>query len=278
VALLIGVILLKKLEFVSVYKKEELRKCFYEYLIEISEYDSNVKFDDEGVPTYQYYYLYWQENNRYPIYFKIDNNIAGFALVREDGCRSYEIAEFCVFKEFRKDNNALFFASLLIELFDGEFNFSTSINNLRAIRFWDKFTSSFCDKKVREDKGYKSWNINSSKFIKHSLGLQPLHYENIRSGKKIYEGRLNDEKRQLFNIGDKIEILKDPNRDEAFEVIIVNKFFFSNFENMVDSLELSKLGFDSCCKEEVVSVYHEFYSLENIEKYGVVVFEVQVIE
>ena len=60
--------------------------------------------------------------------------------------------------------------------------------------------------------------------------------------------------------------------------VVVNKFFFSNFENMVDSLELSKLGFDSCCKEEVVSVYHEFYSLENIEKYGVVVFEVQVIE
>jgi ASC-1-like (ASCH) protein len=46
---------------------------------------------------------------------------------------------------------------------------------------------------------------------------------------------------------------------------------------MVDVLDINKLGFYDVNKEEVVSVYHKFYPLEKEEKYGVVVFEVELI-
>lgn len=110
-----------------------------------------------------------------------------------------------------------------------------------------------------------------------SLGLQANHYENMKNGIKIYEGRLNDEKRQEFIIGDTIKILKDPLREEFFYVKLINKLFFDSFTNMVEKVSLEKLGFKDKTKQEVVDIYHEFYSEEKEEKYGVVVFVIELI-
>lgn len=111
----------------------------------------------------------------------------------------------------------------------------------------------------------------------HTIGLQAIHYDNVLSGKKIYEGRLHDEKRKLFNIGDRIKILKDPLREESFFVEIINKYIFKSFKDMVEEINLKQLGFDSESKEEVIQVYRSFYSKEDEEKYGVVIFELKVI-
>lgn len=112
----------------------------------------------------------------------------------------------------------------------------------------------------------------------HKIGLQPLHYQNVLDGQKIYEGRLNDEKRKEFNIGDYIEILKDPKREESFKVVIVNKFLFESFREMVEVIDLVKLGFANSSKQEVIDTYRSFYSKEDEEKYGVVIFELKVIK
>ena len=44
-------------------------------------------------------------------------------------------------------------------------------------------------------------------------------FDMIKSGEKVYEGRLNDEKRQLIDIGDVIEFQKEPELKEAFNCI-----------------------------------------------------------
>ena len=113
--------------------------------------------------------------------------------------------------------------------------------------------------------------------MNHKLGLQEVYYRLVKSGIKIYEGRLNDEKRKLMNVGDTIEFLKDPDRVDSFQAIIVNRYEFSSFNEMVDKLELKKLGFIKESKEEIIKVYHQFYSSEDESKYGVVVFEVKVL-
>ena len=38
----------------------------------------------------------------------------------------------------------------------------------------------------------------------HTLNLQEKYFELIKNNIKTLEGRLNDEKRQAFNVGDKI--------------------------------------------------------------------------
>lgn len=113
--------------------------------------------------------------------------------------------------------------------------------------------------------------------MEHEMGLQEVHYNNMLKGIKVYEGRLNDEKRQKINIGDIIKVLKDPLREESFYVKIKNKYLFKSFKEMSEKLDIYKLGFVKETKEEVVNIYHEFYNQDKEDKYGVVVFEVELI-
>ena len=39
----------------------------------------------------------------------------------------------------------------------------------------------------------------------HEMKLQDQYFDMVKSGAKIYEGRLNDEKRKLINVGDVIK-------------------------------------------------------------------------
>ena len=102
---------MKRIEIISKKEKVEMKKYLDEYLKEIAKYDDTVNFDKKGNPEYQYFKYYFKDDNRYPIYFYVDETLAGIALVREIEAYSHEIAEFYVFPEFRKDNNAFDFAN-----------------------------------------------------------------------------------------------------------------------------------------------------------------------
>ncbi len=111
----------------------------------------------------------------------------------------------------------------------------------------------------------------------HSLKLKSQYFDLIANGFKTYEGRLNDEKRQLFNIGDKIIFIKEPKQDEKVEAKIINKIFFKDFEEMAEKLDKSKLGFQDSTKQEIINTYYSIYDHERVEKYGVVIFEIELI-
>lgn len=61
---------MKKIQTVPLSRMEEMRKYFYEYLIELSEFDPDIKFDDKGVPIYNWFDCYWDDKDRFPFYFK----------------------------------------------------------------------------------------------------------------------------------------------------------------------------------------------------------------
>ena len=44
----------------------------------------------------------------------------------------------------------------------------------------------------------------------HEMKLKPQYFDMVISGTKIYEIRLNDEKRRLIEVGDKINFKKEP--------------------------------------------------------------------
>lgn len=149
---------MKNLQIVRKNKKEEMRNYLNEYLIELKEFDDTIKFNKKGEPIYKYFDDYFIDKDRYPIYFIIDNNIAGIALVRELEI-GYEIAEFYVLKEYRKEGNSLIFIKMIFDLFDGDFSFSTRLENKIAIKFWDKVSSEYHDVEIKQDDDYKEWRI-----------------------------------------------------------------------------------------------------------------------
>lgn len=158
---------MKNIQIVSINEKESLRKYFFEYLIELSRFDPTIIMDEQGTPIYNWYDCYWEEKGRYPFLLNIDNQFAGLALVRELEPEHYEIAEFYVLPKFRKDNNAIDFAAQITELFDGRFSFSTRSENLRAVKFWNKFVLRFSHSGSSVDENYTKWFIeteNSTNF------------------------------------------------------------------------------------------------------------------
>lgn len=269
---------MKKIQIVPLSKMEEMRKIFYDYLIELSEFDPDIKFDRKGVPIYNWYECYWEDKDRFPFYLIIDGQIAGLALIRELDNMIYDFAEFYVCPEFRKDGNAIWFATQLTELFNGQFVFSTRFTNPRAIKFWGKFAKLFDSNEYIDDEIWRNWTIRKNNFKEHTLNLAPVYFDLINSGEKLLEGRLNDEKRKNFNIGDKITFYKEPEKTETLNAIILNKYIFDNFEIMAKELNKKDLGFQKQSKKEMINTYRTIYSKEDEQRFGVVVFKIKVIK
>lgn len=266
---------MKKIQIVPLSKMEEMRKIFYTYLTELSEFDSEIKFDEKGVPIYKWFDCYWEDKTRYPFYFIIENKIAGIAMIRELDSMIYEISEFYVSPEYRKDGNAIWFATEITNLFDGQFVFSTRFTNPRAIRFWDKFAKLFDSNERTDDDVWRNWAIRRNDFKCHTLNLNPYYYDLIDSNKKTLEGRLNDEKRKTFNVGDKITFYRGPEKTSTMQAIILDKYLFKDFDEMANGLDKAQLGFADKTKEEMINVYRTFYAPEDERKYGVVVFKIK---
>jgi predicted acetyltransferase len=148
-----------KIQIVPLAKKEHMRKYFYDYLTELSEFDPHIVFDENGSPVYKWYDAYWEDNGRYPIFLIINNQIAGLSMVRFLGEDVYEMAEFYVLPEFRKDGNAIWFAGEVVKLFDGNFEISTRHTNPRAIKFWDKFVKTFDVYDCNDDETWRNWTL-----------------------------------------------------------------------------------------------------------------------
>ncbi|MBQ8749275.1 MAG: GNAT family N-acetyltransferase [Clostridia bacterium] len=269
---------MKKLQIVPLSKMEEMRKYFYDYMLELSQFDPDIEFDEKGAPIYNWLDCYWNDKERYPLFFLIDGNIAGFAMIRELENMLYEIAEFYVCPPFRKDGNAIWFATEITKLFEGQFIFSTRLTNPRAIKFWDKFVKLFDSNQYIDDENCRNWTIRKNSFKVHSLNLAPIYFDLINSGEKTLEGRLNDEKRKEFNIGDKITFYKEPEKTETMKAIILNKYIFNNFDEMANTLDKKELGFQTKTKQEMVDVYRTIYTKEDEQKHGVVIFKIKLIK
>lgn len=269
---------MKKLQIIALSRMEEMRKYLYDYLTELSQFDPDIKFDQNSVPIYQWFDCYWEEKDRYPIYFIIDNVVAGFCLLRELNDKVYDIAEFYVLPEFRKDGNAIEFAKKITELFEGQFCFSTRFTNRRAIKFWQKFANLFSDNYFFDDEILRNWIIRKSSAKTNQLNLNPIYFKLIKKGQKIYEGRLNDPQRQTFKVGDNLIFFKEPNKKQTIKAVITQKLIFESFEQVAESLDKDKLGFALKTKQQMIDTYHSFYSQENIKKYGLVIFKIKVVK
>ena len=107
----------------------------------------------------------------------------------------------------------------------------------------------------------------------HCSGLKQLYFDMVKSGEKIYELRVNDEKRQNINVGEDYVFGLEPERNQMIRKTIKNKLIFKSFAEAADKLDPKKVGFST--RDEMKIVYNTIYSKEEQEKYGVVAFELE---
>ena len=111
----------------------------------------------------------------------------------------------------------------------------------------------------------------------HEMKLREVYFNLIKEGKKIYEIRLNDEKRQQIDVGDYIVFQNQSNTNERIKTEVQDLVYFDTFEEMSKTLPLAKVGFEKESLQEVINIYHQFYSEENEKKYGVLAIKVKTV-
>lgn len=111
--------------------------------------------------------------------------------------------------------------------------------------------------------------------VKHEMKLNKEPFENIQAGTKTIELRLNDEKRQLLNVGDVIEFTNIETKEKQ-SVEVDNLFYYDSFEELYKHFDKVSLGYDA---NEVANYkdMEQYYPQEEQKKYGVVGIKIKKI-
>lgn len=105
------------------------------------------------------------------------------------------------------------------------------------------------------------------------MRLVDFAFKAIKDGKKDIEVRLNDEKRQLINIGD-IIVFENIDSKEVIRVKVVKLHKFKNFELLFDAFDHSRLGLS---KNDTSSIMNNFYTIEDQNLYDALGIEFKLI-
>ena len=106
------------------------------------------------------------------------------------------------------------------------------------------------------------------------MRLHNSPFKLIKSGTKTIEMRLNDEKRQLIKVGDSIKFINRVTEEEM--VTLVNGLhYYDSFDELYKNFDKVSIGYaeDEEANPDDMSQY---YSKEDILKYGVVGIEIEV--
>ncbi len=112
----------------------------------------------------------------------------------------------------------------------------------------------------------------------HVMNLTPAPMQEIRTGNKTIELRLNDEKRKQISVGDTIKFINTEDSNDTLRVKVVELFLFSSFAELYDNLPLLNCGYNedniNTASPEDMEMY---YSREKQNKYGVVGIEISLL-
>jgi len=107
----------------------------------------------DNVDDYKYLDSYWEKDNRWPYFIKIDGQVAGFVLIN---CHNIiekdakNIVEFYIKKEFRNKGVGKLAAKKAFDLFPGKWEVRELKDNLQAINFWRKVIGEYTKNNFQE--------------------------------------------------------------------------------------------------------------------------------
>ena len=115
------------------------------YLHDFTEYE-DADVGPDGRYGYAYLESYWSEAGRYPFLIRVDDKLAGFALVRTvvDGQEPRRVmAEFCVLRKYRRRGVGQHAARQIFDLFAGGWQVNEAAANLPAQAFWRRVIGAY---------------------------------------------------------------------------------------------------------------------------------------
>ena len=113
--------------------------------------------------------------------------------------------------------------------------------------------------------------------MQHQMKLYPDPFERIKSGKKIIEVRLFDEKRQLLNLGDIITFSRLPQLKDKISVNVTGLLRYQSFQDLLNDFPITQFGFpNDYSKKSFVESFYKVYTREEEKKYGVLGIKIRM--
>lgn len=100
------------------------------------------------------------------------------------------------------------------------------------------------------------------------MGLYGEYFTSIKEGKKTVEVRLNDEKRREIKVGDTIEFIKVPEKNETLKVQVTRLRTYVTFEAMYKEIPFSEFGCEGWTMKEMIDGTYEIYSHDQEKEWG----------
>ena len=114
--------------------------------------------------------------------------------------------------------------------------------------------------------------------MEHRMRLVKEYFDAIKKGTKRYELRLNDEKRQLINVGDLIIFEEVDNPNNILKTKVKSLNIFNTFEELINTYDIEFLGKKEDTKEKLLSLLEGFYPKEEQAKYKCLAIEIEKYE
>ncbi len=111
--------------------------------------------------------------------------------------------------------------------------------------------------------------------MEYKMHLREKPFVMIKSGSKNIEMRLYDEKRQKIKVGDTI-LFSNEETGQILNTEVVGLHVFENFEKLYNAFDKKRIGYleDEDAKPQDME---QFYSIQEIKKYGVLGIEIKLI-
>ncbi|MDG5786182.1 ASCH domain-containing protein [Evansella sp. AB-P1] len=102
----------------------------------------------------------------------------------------------------------------------------------------------------------------------HQMGLYDKYFGAIIDRKKTVECRLNDEKRRKIRVGDTIEFIMVPEKDDTLLVKVIELRTYESFKDMYRDIPFKDFGCEGLTMEEMVDGTYEIYTPEQEKTWG----------
>jgi len=124
------------------------------YLHDFSEF-SSVEIGEDGRFGYPFLNHYWDDPDQFPFLILADEQLAGFALVRQEtdphnGLKTTDLAEFFVLRQFRRQQVGSRAAIIIWNLFPGPWRVRVLVNNRSAYPFWKGLIATYSANQFEE--------------------------------------------------------------------------------------------------------------------------------
>ncbi|CAG7659026.1 GNAT family N-acetyltransferase [Paenibacillus allorhizosphaerae] len=144
------------------------------YRYDSSEFDGHV-LNKHGMYLYKYFDHQWTDEYRRPFIVKVDEEIAGFALIMLDVPKEYMklstaqktnvISDFFIMRKYRRKGVGRHVACSLFEMFTGTWEIRQTLANKSAYAFWRQVISQYKEHKIFQEEILQDEKWNGPVFV-----------------------------------------------------------------------------------------------------------------